>query len=226
MATVAKVSTIGRRLENNGSLGRRSATGGSFPGFRRQRPSPKSGSWYSQQRRRTHRYPWHRRRQAFFVHRISADQVGSSAERSGPAQRKSKRQAEALLCRAASPGVYGLFPPFRLGDRHNTHPAAGLQPATYLSQPQKGADLCANANNPDYLNEYFRFLQIVHRPMNEQPQHFLQGKLTEKATAPVPRPDRRFYAQTQAFGRFGIRWFDPQIIPEEHVHASYRAEPG
>jgi AraC-like DNA-binding protein len=40
----------------------------------------------------------------------------------------------------------------------------------------------------------------------------------ERAAAPVPRPDRRFYAQTQAFGRFGIRWFDPQIMPAEHFH--------
>ena len=36
--------------------------------------------------------------------------------------------------------------------------------------------------------------------------------------APVPRPDRRFYAQTSAFGRFGIRWFAPQIMPTEHFH--------
>ena len=34
----------------------------------------------------------------------------------------------------------------------------------------------------------------------------------------MPRPDRQFYAQTQAFGRFGIRWFDPQIMPQEHFH--------
>src|SRR5688572_13944187 len=54
--------------------------------------------------------------------------------------------------------------------------------------------------------------------MNEQQHHFLLGKPREKATAPVPRPDRRFYAQTQAFGRFGIRWFDPQIMPQEHFH--------
>lgn len=54
--------------------------------------------------------------------------------------------------------------------------------------------------------------------MNEVPQHFSPGKPREKATAPVPRPDRRFYAQTQAFGRFGIRWFDPQIMPREHSH--------
>lgn len=40
----------------------------------------------------------------------------------------------------------------------------------------------------------------------------------QKAAPPVPRPDRRFYAQTQAFGRFGIRWFDPQIMPQEHFH--------
>ncbi len=54
--------------------------------------------------------------------------------------------------------------------------------------------------------------------MSEPPQHFSPGKPREKATAPVPRPDRRFYAQNQAFGRFGIRWFDPQIMPKEHSH--------
>jgi AraC-like DNA-binding protein len=36
--------------------------------------------------------------------------------------------------------------------------------------------------------------------------------------APVPRPDRKFYAQNAAFGRFGIRWFDPVVMPREHVH--------
>jgi AraC-like DNA-binding protein len=40
----------------------------------------------------------------------------------------------------------------------------------------------------------------------------------EKAPRPVPRPDRRFYSNTQAFGRFGIRWFDPQLMPKEHFH--------
>lgn len=54
--------------------------------------------------------------------------------------------------------------------------------------------------------------------MDELPQHFSPGKPRRKATAPVPRPDRSFYAQTKAFGRFGIRWFDPQIMPEEHFH--------
>ena len=40
----------------------------------------------------------------------------------------------------------------------------------------------------------------------------------EPAPRPVPRPDRRFYADTAAFGRFGVRWFDPQLMPVEHSH--------
>ena len=39
-----------------------------------------------------------------------------------------------------------------------------------------------------------------------------------RGTAPVPRPDRRFYAEARAFGRFGIRWFAPQLMPAEHLH--------
>ena len=39
-----------------------------------------------------------------------------------------------------------------------------------------------------------------------------------KAVPPVPRPDRKFYAATSAFGRFGMRWFDPQIMAAEHYH--------
>ena len=35
---------------------------------------------------------------------------------------------------------------------------------------------------------------------------------------PVPRPDRRFYAKVKAFGRFGIRWFQPQLMQMEHWH--------
>lgn len=38
------------------------------------------------------------------------------------------------------------------------------------------------------------------------------------APAPVPRPDRKFYAQNPAFGRFGIRWFDPMVMAREHFH--------
>ncbi|HEY4200974.1 MAG TPA: helix-turn-helix domain-containing protein [Devosiaceae bacterium] len=34
----------------------------------------------------------------------------------------------------------------------------------------------------------------------------------------MPRPDRRFYANNSAFGRFGIRWFEPQLMPAEHSH--------
>lgn len=34
----------------------------------------------------------------------------------------------------------------------------------------------------------------------------------------MPRPDRRFYAQNRAFGRFGMRWFDPQLMPMAHFH--------
>lgn len=39
-----------------------------------------------------------------------------------------------------------------------------------------------------------------------------------RAPRPLPRPDRQFYAKTSAFGRFGIRWFDPQLMPQEHFH--------
>lgn len=41
---------------------------------------------------------------------------------------------------------------------------------------------------------------------------------TTKAPRPVPRPDRKFYAQSKAFGRFGIRWFDPRLMEHEHWH--------
>ncbi|GGA38719.1 AraC family transcriptional regulator [Pelagibacterium lentulum] len=34
----------------------------------------------------------------------------------------------------------------------------------------------------------------------------------------MPRPDRRFYAHTRAFGRFGVRWFAPQLMDAEHWH--------
>jgi AraC-like DNA-binding protein len=35
---------------------------------------------------------------------------------------------------------------------------------------------------------------------------------------PVPPPDRHFYASNKAFGRFGMRWFDPQVMPAAHSH--------
>jgi len=46
----------------------------------------------------------------------------------------------------------------------------------------------------------------------------LSSRRSEPAPRPVPRPDRKFYAQTAAFGRFGLRWFDPQVMPVEHSH--------
>ena len=44
------------------------------------------------------------------------------------------------------------------------------------------------------------------------------AKAPGKAPRPLPRPDRRFYAATSAFGRFGMRWFRPQLMPKEHYH--------
>jgi AraC-like DNA-binding protein len=49
-------------------------------------------------------------------------------------------------------------------------------------------------------------------------EHFAPTRQRKIAAAPVPRPDRQFYAQNRAFGRFGIRWFDPQVMPAEHAH--------
>jgi AraC-type DNA-binding domain-containing proteins len=40
----------------------------------------------------------------------------------------------------------------------------------------------------------------------------------EKAPRPTPRPDRSFYSSGKAFGRFGIRSFAPQIMPQPHSH--------
>ncbi|WP_196258984.1 helix-turn-helix domain-containing protein [Pelagibacterium limicola] len=38
------------------------------------------------------------------------------------------------------------------------------------------------------------------------------------APGPAPRPDRKFYANTRAFGRFGVRWFAPLLMSSEHWH--------
>ena len=35
---------------------------------------------------------------------------------------------------------------------------------------------------------------------------------------PVSRPDRKFYDASKAFGRFGMRWFAPQLMAAEHAH--------
>ena len=39
-----------------------------------------------------------------------------------------------------------------------------------------------------------------------------------KSRAPVTRPDRRFYSSMSAFGRFGMRWFTPQLMTAPHSH--------
>lgn len=54
--------------------------------------------------------------------------------------------------------------------------------------------------------------------MSQVRQSAFPARERKKAASPVPRPDRQFYAQTQAFGRFGMRWFAPQIMPREHFH--------
>lgn len=43
-------------------------------------------------------------------------------------------------------------------------------------------------------------------------------KRREGVPRPMPRPDRRFYSATHAFGRFGIRWFDPVLMATAHSH--------
>ena len=40
----------------------------------------------------------------------------------------------------------------------------------------------------------------------------------DRAPRPTPRPDRSFYSSGKAFGRFGIRSFSPQIMPQPHSH--------
>ncbi|MBU1176719.1 MAG: helix-turn-helix domain-containing protein [Alphaproteobacteria bacterium] len=35
---------------------------------------------------------------------------------------------------------------------------------------------------------------------------------------PIGRPDRQFYAKSNAFGRFGMRWFRPVVMSAPHSH--------
>src|SRR3954471_8490086 len=68
------------------------------------------------------------------------------------------------------------------------------------------------------LRELFRFLKTsgvmyVHGSSPTAP-----ARKREAAPRPQARPDRKFYASTSAFGRFGMRWFDPQLMPKEHFH--------
>ncbi|KKB76857.1 hypothetical protein VW29_19695 [Devosia limi DSM 17137] len=43
-------------------------------------------------------------------------------------------------------------------------------------------------------------------------------KASNIAPRPAPRADRSFYASGKAFGRFGIRSFQPQVMAEAHSH--------
>ncbi len=40
----------------------------------------------------------------------------------------------------------------------------------------------------------------------------------QRAPRPLPRTDRRFYSSNAAFGRFGMRWFTPVVMPKQHSH--------
>jgi AraC family transcriptional regulator, melibiose operon regulatory protein len=40
---------------------------------------------------------------------------------------------------------------------------------------------------------------------------------------PVPSHDRHFYSQNRAFGRFGIRIFEPVVMPQPHWHGHIEA---
>lgn len=55
---------------------------------------------------------------------------------------------------------------------------------------------------------------IDQPPYSEAPRPSRIGT----APKPTPRPDRSFYSSNRAFGRFGIRAFPPQIMPEPHRH--------
>lgn len=48
------------------------------------------------------------------------------------------------------------------------------------------------------------------------PSHLPQARLPGQA--PLSRPDRQFYNKISAFGRFGMRWFNPQLMGSEHFH--------
>ena len=41
---------------------------------------------------------------------------------------------------------------------------------------------------------------------------------TRRNPMPVPNHDRHFYSRNRAFGRFGIRIFEPELMPLPHWH--------
>lgn len=46
---------------------------------------------------------------------------------------------------------------------------------------------------------------------------------TRRAPMPVPNHDRHFYSQNRAFGRFGIRIFEPVVMAQPHWHGHIEA---
>jgi AraC family transcriptional regulator, melibiose operon regulatory protein len=46
---------------------------------------------------------------------------------------------------------------------------------------------------------------------------------THRNSTPVPSHDRHFYSHLRAFGRFGIRIFDPVLMPRSHWHGHIEA---
>src|SRR5687768_4064990 len=67
------------------------------------------------------------------------------------------------------------------------------------------------------IETYFGFLR--NRPINMIDERPVGARLVrERAPRPTPRPDRSFYSSGKAFGRFGMRSFPPQIMPQPHSH--------
>ena len=62
--------------------------------------------------------------------------------------------------------------------------------------------------------QVFRKIKVplLNRPETAQER----GPLT--VSKPIGRPDRQFYAKSNAFGRFGMRWFRPVVMKSTHSH--------
>lgn len=50
------------------------------------------------------------------------------------------------------------------------------------------------------------------------PRELARNTARLTVSKPIGRPDRQFYAGSQAFGRFGIRWFRPVLMSAPHSH--------
>lgn len=51
-----------------------------------------------------------------------------------------------------------------------------------------------------------------------KPRNVKKGNSQLTVSKPIGRPDRQFYARSSAFGRFGMRWFNPVVMPTSHSH--------